>query len=127
MSDVTCPVAGDRRLDALVERSLGHIHKLTGLGVHFPYRESVSRITVVAFVQGAYVGGHDVALLQDIVRRKTVDNDIIDRCTYSGGKTLESKKTRNGSVVADKSLGHLIQPRGCHTRGDHLTDFRQRL
>ena len=78
MSDVTSPVAGDRSLDALVERSLGHIHKLPGLGVHFPDRESVSRITVIAFVQGAYVGSHDVALLKDIVRRETVDNDIID-------------------------------------------------
>ena len=78
MSDVTSPVAGDRGLYAFVERSLGHIHKLTGLGVHFPNRESVSRITVIALVQGAYVGSHDVALLEDIVRRETVDDNIVD-------------------------------------------------
>ena len=125
VSYVTDSVPGHSSFDTLVEGSLCDIEEFPGLGRHFPDGVSVSRITVISFVQRSNVSSEYVALPEDLVRRKTVDDDIIHRSADRCGKTLIPKETWNRSVVTDKGLGHLIQLRSCHTRGDPLPDLCQ--
>ena len=109
MSYVTDPVSGNSRSDALVERGLCHFKELSGLLVHFPHRESVGRITVVALVQSPAVHRNDVTFLEHVIRRETVHDDIIHRHTESRRETIITEETRNSSVVTDKGLCHPIQ------------------
>ena len=56
-----------------------------------------------------------------------MDHDIVDRGTDGCREAFETEEAGNRTVVADESLGYLIQRFRCHTRGNRFTDFGQRL
>ena len=127
VSYVTDAGSVNRCCYALVEGFLRHLKKLGSFGVHFPDRESVGRITVISSVVSSAIHRHDVSVLEDVVGRETVHDNIVYRHAERRRETVKPEKAWYSSVVTDKSLSHPIQLKSCHTRSDHLTDFRQCL
>ena len=125
VSDIACAIACHGSLDSLVQGCLGDIQELPGFGIHLPDREGVSRITVVAFVQGSAVYGNDVTFFERAVGRKTVHDYIVYAHAESCREAIETFEGRNGTMITDEGLGHLIQLRSCHTWGDQLTNLGQ--
>ena len=67
VSDIASSVSVDCLLNSFVQRSFCNIEELAGLCVHFTYRESIARITVIALVQSSDITGNDVSLFKDVV------------------------------------------------------------
>ena len=127
VSDIAGAIACNRRFYPFVQRCLGDIQEPAGFGVHLPDREGVGRIAVVSFVQGSAIHGDDVTLFQGAVGRKTVYHDIVHAHAKRCREAVKTFEGGNGAMITDKGLGHLVQLRSCHTRGDQLTDLCQRL
>ena len=70
---MACPMS-----PILLPAILGDSQEFCGLLVHLPDREGVRGVTVVALVYSSTVDGHYIALAELVVRRKTVDHDVVD-------------------------------------------------
>ncbi len=75
--------------------------------------------------RGSAIYGNDVSLFEGAVAGKTMDHYIVHAHAERRGKAIETFEGRNCTVVADEGLGHLVQLRSCHTRGDQFTDLGQ--
>ena len=127
VSDIAGSVSIHGLLYALVEGSLRDIKELSGLRIYLPDREGVAGVAIVTFVQGSYVTGDYVSLLEDVVGRESVHDYVIHRGAYCCRKSFKTQEAWNRSVVTDESLRHPIQLFSCHTWGNGLADFGQCL
>ena len=78
VTDVADMVAGLGRLDADHQAFIGHIDKPLGLYRHITDEEHAAGVAVPALELRRHVDIDDVAVLQFLVRRDSVANDMVD-------------------------------------------------
>lgn len=79
VANVADPVAGLCGFDAEHEAFIGHIDQTLGLHWHVADQEHATGVAVPAIQLRRHVDVDDVAILQFLVRRNAVANDMVDR------------------------------------------------
>ena len=102
IADVADTLAGTSSRNALVKRLLSGGQELHHRLVHFPHGESVAAVAIVAVKLHNEVCAYYVSVLKNVVRRKTMDHDLIDLDAQRTWKALVSETRRASAVVKDE-------------------------
>ena len=126
VTDVAYTVTGHGVLDADVERLLGCAQELQSLFVDLTDTEGVGAVTVEPLGgDGTAVTGHDVAILEHVVRRDAVHYNLVNRGAERGGKAVQSLKAGRAALRTDILFGDLVKTACGHTRGNYLGHLGQ--
>ena len=109
MTYVTDMVAGFGRLDAQHQAFIGHIDQALGLHWHIADQEHAAGVAVPSAQLRRDVDVDDVAVLQFLVRRNAVANDMVDRNTAAMRIAAIAQSGGNGSAAHRHLANNVIE------------------
>ena len=109
VADVADAVTGHSVLDAHIQGLLGRAQQLQGVVGHLTDTEGVGAVAVEPLGgDGTAVTGHDVAILEHVVRRDAVHYHLVDRGAERGGKAVQPLEAGRAALRTDILLGDLV-------------------
>ena len=126
VGDIANAVAGHCVLDADIERLLGRAQQLEGLLGDIADTESVGAVAVEPLGgDGTAVTGHDVAILENIVRRDAMHHHLVDRGAERGGEAVQPFEAGRAALRTDILFSDLVETACSHTGSDNLGHLGQ--
>ena len=118
VADVADMVAGLGRLDTEHQAFIGHIDKALGLHRHIADEEHAAGVAVPAVQLRRHVDIDNIAVLQFLVRRDAVADDMIDRNTAAMRVAAVAQGGRNPATAHRHFAHDIVQLFGADARHD---------
>ena len=116
VADVADMVAGSDRLDTEHQAFIGHIDKALGLHRHIADEEHAAGVAVPAVELRRHVDIDDVAVLQFLVRRDAVADDVVDRNAAAMRVTAVAQSRRNPAPAQCHFAHDIVEFLGSYAR-----------
>ena len=127
ITDVTYTITRLGLFYAEHKRLFGSLEQFQNFFFYLSYHKGIATVTIETIQHSATIAAYYISFFQDIIRRESVHDFVIDFDTQSTRETFISLKTGNSSMVSNKLLCNLIKTSGSNAWLNPLGDFAKRL